>query len=250
MRCNLRWIIRGVFCGLAFAGGILLPRGLMAQEQAGSFSLGSQRQGETDPSSETRAQRKKVAEARAGVRKAESSLNFAHIAVHREFYNSREYLDAREALRAASRELEQTRGPILTALHNSELWQRCVIERDHAEAEVDAIRAQDKINFKQLTAAAKESMARRSVLSRMEAEALAREPKVAEALVKVQGAYAQLQAMESALDDRVRQNGEFADARKGLADARAKWFVENRELIEAIKEEARKKQMQAIANAE
>lgn len=176
--------------------------------------------------------------AEAEMQKASVAMSAAQAAARKEAESSANWKAAAEALKTAQTEYDAVRKPVFDALKAKPEYQKAKAEKEKADAERDAIINSDTSTPDQRINAATSVMTAGAVVSRMESDAMAAEPKCAEAKAKLTAASQAVEQLEKEFKESVKNNPNFTTARTNHDAAKQRLDQARQHLAQCRKQEA------------
>ncbi|HEX4793656.1 MAG TPA: hypothetical protein VH370_07695 [Humisphaera sp.] len=193
-------------------------------------------QNNSDPS------RQKVNDAQAKVTKDQKALAEAKNKVKAAFEGTSEWTDATTALKDAQAKFESLTKPIIEALQTKPAYMAAVAKKKAAEEKRDKLRNDPSATPDQITKAASEVLADGNAVSKMERDALAADPSIAEAKTAIATANSKIVELKKTEADQLKSDKDVAAAQKQIDD-------DQTALAQARKEYAAAQAAQAAAQA-
>lgn len=162
---------------------------------------------------------KKITEAQATIAKAEAEARTSQQKMQQEFETSEEWISAQAAVKEAQNKLQTASRPILEALYANPEYKSAHLKKQQMEDKLRALEGKTSA-INERTIAANSLMELRGVLSKMEADSLAAEPRVAQAranLVEASQAAGQLQ---STFEESLKNNPQWLAAKEQAEQSR------------------------------
>jgi chromosome segregation ATPase len=176
---------------------------------------------------------KAVADARGQATKAESTLAELVAKLRKDQEAAPEVAAALKAVKEAQETFDTARQPVLDELGKQPEYQAAVAAREALKARVRDAQAATAPNPDTLRDLAVQVMNADSAVGKLEAAALALDPKVKQAQEKLDAAATALAALKAKGEEAVKQNPEYASAKKALDDARTQLAAAERALAQA-----------------
>jgi hypothetical protein len=170
--------------------------------------------------------------------KAEDNLGSIAPKLRKEFEATSAWQSAQADLKSAQAEYDAARTPVLEALRQKPAYVAARDVKDRAEADRNVVVNDASSTTEQRAAAATAVLNAGTVVTKMEADALAADPKVVAAHEKLLAANAKVQALEKEFDASIRNNADWKAARKAMDDATAKVAAAKTALQQAQAKEA------------
>lgn len=168
---------------------------------------------------------RKASETRGQYVRRRADVHRIHLQIERDFKDSQEWQDAQVELKAARAALDQVRKPILDAVRSMpqyrELW----------HAEQDAVRKLEelcgggKTSSHQLLAAARKLLDIRRAMTCAEADALAREPALEDARMRLLSAHYKMRGLKAQFAQVAKSDHDWQAAQQRLAQSREKMVL-------------------------
>lgn len=187
--------------------------------------------------------KKQLAEAQSAVTKAKVAVTLAARKIQRQFEATAEWKKADAALKAAEARHAAAERVARAALQESPAFKQAVAERGKREAELNALKSAEERDEPAIAAASIALLKAVETTSRLDHDALAADPKVAEAKTALDAATADLAALRKTEVQRVNDDPAFQAARDQLRQASAAY-------AQAAGDLARARQQQAAAEAQ
>jgi hypothetical protein len=203
----------------------------------------------------SKAARAEVRDRTRVLREAEHEMRQIAMRAQKDFEHSGEYLAAEEAVKEAQAKLDALTTPILTAVRTDPAYQAALAEKQRRQDRLRELKAAAPVTPEQLQAGAAAVLEAGKAVTQIEADALAAEPAVAEARAALAEATARLTALRDGVDDQVRADPDWQNARAQVEAAKGDVTGARRELSRALKLEAeqdraRKRQIADIRRRE
>ncbi len=198
---------------------------------------GAPAEGQAVDRSGSRMAREKQREAQVEFNRRNSTLHGIQARLKAEFESRDEWVRAQADLKKAQADYEAAKKPVMDALAKKPDYQKAAQAKQKAEAERDALKdarnAADK-----LYDAATRVMDANLIITKLENDALAADPKVQAAKKQLAEAQAAVTALNKQFQDEIQGNAEWAEARKLTDDAQIILAQATKEVTEATKREA------------
>lgn len=165
---------------------------------------------------------KEAATAKSEVVKASSAVNLAAVDLHRTFETSADYKAAADAKAKAQTDYETARAPVLEALKAKPEYLAAKGAKDRAEQERDALATSETASIAQKSEAATIVMNTGTVVTRLEGDALAADPKVTDARNRLVDANNRLSQLEKDFEASLKNDPKWQAAKASLDQAKSK----------------------------
>ena len=182
--------------------------------------------------------KKRLAEARSAVTKGKVAVTLAARKVQQDFEATAEWKKADSAWKQADARYAAAVRVARAALEKNPAFQQAVVERGRRENELKALKAADERDEKAIASASVALLQAVGATSRMDHEALAADPQVAQAKAALDAAAAAMAELRKTEVQRVKDSPEFQAAREQFQQASAAYDQAAGDLNQARKQQA------------
>lgn len=183
-------------------------------------------------------QKKRLSEARSAVTKGKVAVTLAARKIQHEFEATPEWKQADAASKQAEARYAAAVRVARASLNNNPAYKQAMDERAKRETELNALKTAEERDPQAIAAASVALLKAVETTSRLDQEALAADPKVAEAKAGLDAAAADMNELRKAEVQRVKDSPEFQAAREQLQQASAAYDQASGELNQARKDQA------------
>ena len=178
--------------------------------------------------------RKRLTDAQKELTKAQAALTAATAKVKAEFQKSDDWTKAQGEVKQAQQDLEAARKAVSESLKAKPEYQKALAEKKKADDEKEALRAEGASTEKIMDAATR-ALAANAAVVKLETDAVAADPKAAEAKKRLADATAIFTALQKQLELSLKTNPDLEQPRKDVETATERVKQAAKDLAEARK---------------
>lgn len=169
------------------------------------------------------AHMQQVAAAQSDVNAAQQKLDEVITKYRVEYEKTPEWTQAQEELAKAQTAYEDSKKPVLEAVHKQQDYQDAIAAKEKIAADLDAARkSEGQVDSQKMTDLATQQMAAGAVASHLEAAACDADPGVKDAKAKMLAASASVQALHRKFLESLKGDADYVSAKAAVDDAHAK----------------------------